>query len=228
MPTAKTATHHEFPVITIKQIGKQYNVSGMDVRQAKAKLEALGIIEPIRKGSHTYKILNTVPDTLAMLEEDYINTKYTYTLPDDYPAILQSLADLIDEVKKLDGVKQGSRNIEPYIKEKFITAQERLQQAYDELRQEDILSTLEELPRQCKFVNLPIHDSLKPISRQRRLENIISLLDSLYYNLYGLETYFTGRYIVMLQHIAVAIDLLKEVTIPSTIQERNKAKCAES
>lgn len=214
MPTAKTATHHEFPVITIKQIGKQYNVTGMDVRQAKAKLEALGIIEPIRKGSHTYKILNTVPDTLAMLEEDYINTKYTYTLPDDYPAILQSLADLINEVKKL-----GNRNLEQPLKDKYTAAKDSMQQALDDLKQ----ITFDDLPS-CKFSCIPIHDDLRQgISRQKRLENIINLLDCIYSTLYEIMNFKT-----MLHWMASDIDVLKEVTIPSTIQERNKAKCAES
>lgn len=204
--TAKSATHHEFPVITIKQIGKQYNITGMDVRQAKAKLEALGFIEPLRKGSHTYRLLKVcIPHTLTMLDEDYVNAKHTYTLPDDYPAMLQSLADLIKDTAKFDWKKQGvTRNIEQPIKDKFIAAQEIMQQAYEDLKQ------VTKLPVKRQFVCIPIHDDLRQgISRQKRLENLINLLECVYNNLYKSMNY---KRLDLLRVMATAIDSLKDVT----------------
>lgn len=223
----KTITHHEFPVITVKQIGKQYDIAGKEVREVRAKLEALGYIEPIRKGSHTYKLLKCcLPHTLAILDEDYIAAKYTYTLPQDYPAIRQTLADLIAEVKKL-----SNKSLEEYIRAKYTSALEGMEEALILL--DDVQEALALLPKllpdalnNITFYSVPPYpDSYQPISRQKRLENFKKLLKVVYENLYGANNLYI--YISILQPLALAIDVLEHISIPSNIQERNRAKCAQ-
>lgn len=208
----KTVTHHTIPVITSKKIGKQYDITGKELSETRAKLEFLGYLRAIRLGSHTYELLKpTIPEYLEDLEQEYVADRYTYILPQAYIDVKAQLIELAEEIGK-----HANMAYESDLKEKFT-------QAYTDLA--DALQMLPDgvLPAEgeSEFICLPLHDEVvlgSPLSRQRRLENIINLLKAIR----RLDLTLGDAV-----QISYAVELLSQIRIPSRITERLEAiKCA--
>lgn len=202
----KTVTHHTIPVITAKKIGKQYDIAGKELSETRAKLEFLGYLKAIRPGSHTYELLKPViPEYLEDLEQEYVADRFTYSLPDAYTAVKAQLAELAQEIEKHANMNYDDADL----KYKFT-------QAYTDLTDALQMLPAEILPAEGdrEFICLPLHDEVvagSPLSRQRRLENIINLLKVIR------RLDLTLGDAVQLSY---ALELLSEIRIPSRITER--------
>lgn len=160
----KVITHHTVPVVTAQQIGKQYNLSGKEYKQARERLEALAYIKPVRFGSHTYELLKgDIPETLDLLDREYITRFHSYVLAPAYQQALEEIAEFSEYVRK-----QSSKNwSDQYIMERMRSTQHLLASASQTLP-----AAIPDINHH--FVCLPIHAG--ELGRQKRLENTINLL----------------------------------------------------
>lgn len=238
MPTAKSATNHTLPVVTVKQISTLYDVTGKAYKHVRGKLEILGYIKPLRTGSFTYHLLKWnaedfdpvdmidddgnvvlgIPPTLEDLEREYLSRVYTYLLPHDYQVIRDKVEALMEDIGE-----SCQRHWDGQLGELHSTAHELLKQAYVTLP-EHILPNISH-----SFVCSPIYDEkLEAVSRQHKLENIVNLLRVIYrevkeiYRATGILD--QGFIPVMLYDLEQATEILTRVNIPTIFKERKAAQ----
>lgn len=199
--------------ITSKQIMDRYNVTGDAILITRKRLEILGYIEAVRKGSQTHRILKDgMPPNLYDLEQEYLYLNYHYTMPDDYTFhIVNPLNTLVKEFEKWDSGQWGNMN--PDIAEAhrlLVNAQ-------------NILPELS-LPFSFRFKCAPKHDALIiRSSRQKRIENLANLLEvtaqELRWHLYRYHPY---GYESPHKLIELTAGILKQITVPNAIEEHLK------
>lgn len=163
-----TKFRHDPATVTTKQLIDLYSLKGgEDVLTTRKRLEILGYIEAVRKGSQTYRLLRgSMPLTLVELESEYILTNYTYDMPADYNRhIVKPLKSMLQTIKYLDNDKWGETN----------------HTIYHEVHLQ-LAAALDMLPELessigVMFICHPVHDlSILPYSRKRKLDNIAELL----------------------------------------------------
>lgn len=194
--------------ITAKEIKTHYNgISGADLLTARRRLEILGYIEPVRKGSQRYRLLRGSIPSLDDLTTEYTRTCYTYNMPADYHRHVElPLKTLARQFKVWNSGNWGAMN-EPIAK-----ASEQLSQAVDKLPG---LNT----PFYFTFACLPVYDPLiVGYGREKKLANIACLLDVTARNLRDL--YYQP---VVAGELETVAEMLRQIKVPDRYKFKKEA-----
>lgn len=197
----------ELKTTTAKKLITKYGVTGNDLFEIRKMLEVLGYIEPVRFGSQTYWLKKDLPTDVIAVRSEYYKTNFLYTFPDCYAKLRQDFLALKDSVAKTADKKWLDRFGVDISEASF-----KLCLAYDLLPRNITLTT------PCVFICVPPFDPiLEPkIGRQKQLDNLFSLLDSIRYHV---EKHQPGC--TELLDLRLALNTMSQIKIP-----RRTDKCA--
>lgn len=212
--------YHPIPVIKSKEIRNQYDIGINDLAPVKRKLELLGYIRVVRKGAQTYELLKgDIPETLELLNREYLTIMHSYTLPDAYAEAINTLTDLIDEVRLF------ARGYTGELGERICLARDMLQQAYMEMPAAVLPDDM-----QHTFVCQPRHDDLTgKLSRQKRLENLVALFNAMQAELFTLwaSQQLPLVYIDNVTALNNGLTLMETIKIPTSFGVKEGKLCAQ-
>lgn len=195
--------------VTASQIKALYQgITGKELYAARRKLEILGYIEPVRKGSQTYRLLKPdIPDNLTDLTAEYLITNFTYTMPKDYHKHIElPLTTMLNNFKSWSTGNWGNMN------EPIARACEELSKAVNMLPELAV-------PFEFKFICQPARDTLLlGDSRENRVANLANLLTQTAYRLCfecNERGYTEDSYLKTAEALEEAAGILKQMHIPT-------------